>query len=109
MKKYFVLFAAIAMIAGVLLLTGCSSRDADLVGVWTWEEDSSFVTTFNEDGTGTHAIDWTGMGTTFNWSTSGGNINWNYPNHPRVISPYSVSGNVLTLTIEGMGDVRYVR
>jgi len=110
MKKYLAVLAAVALIAGgLLVMSGCSSRDAELVGTWEWDFDSNFVTTFNEDGTGTHAFDWgLGRGTTFNWSTSGSYIVMNYPDHPRMRYGYSISGNVLTFSFVD-GDIHYTR
>jgi len=102
MRKYLMVLAAVALIAGgLLVMSGCSSRDSDLVGVWAWDGDSSITTTFNADGTGTHSMNWTGFGTSFNWSTSGNNIIWNYPNQPRMRTEYNVSNDVWSFT---MGD-----
>ena len=64
MKKFIKLLAVGMILAGAFMLSGCSSRDDALVGTWVWEDDSSWVTTFNADGTGTHAISW-GYGTSF--------------------------------------------
>ena len=97
MRKILMILAAITLLAGALMFTGCSSRDEELVGTWVWELDSNFVTTFNDDGTGTHAITW-GFGTTFDWSTSGRNIVWEYPGHDSLRTEYSISGDVLTIT-----------
>ena len=109
MRKYVVILAAIALIAGGLMLSGCTSRDSDLVGTWEWELDPSFTTTFNSDGSGTHSADWTGYGTRFDWSTPSNNIEWRYPNHPRMRTPYSISGDVLTYTFADGISVRYIR
>ena len=111
MKKFCLFLAAVAMLVlGMVMLTGCASRDEALVGSWSWDLNSDYVTTFNADGTGTHALDWgLGYGTTFRWSTSGRNINWNYPNHPRLVTPYTVSGDVLTMTLADGSQVRYLR
>ena len=113
MKKFSALLLAILMISALFLVTGCGgSRDENLVGRWVWEDAPDFVTTFNEDGTGSHAIDW-GFGTTFEWTTPGNNIRWNYPNHPRMDTPYNIQGDVLTITLEDEGGgavtVRYIR
>jgi len=108
MKKFVKIFAAMLVLAGMLALGGCSSRDSDLVGTWVSNDNPSFITTFNEDGTGTHAISW-GYGTTFNWSTSGSNLVWNYSGHPRMRTGYSISGNVLTFELDGGITMRYTR
>ncbi|MCL2361492.1 MAG: DUF5640 domain-containing protein [Defluviitaleaceae bacterium] len=108
MKKFVVLFAVIALIAGGLMLSGCSSRDDDLVGVWQLQEDATFVTTFNDDGRGEHTVDW-GFGMSFRWSTSRGNLYWNYTGHSRMYTAYSVSGDVLTITMDEGFVMRFNR
>ena len=106
MKKLAAVFLAVIMMA--VMLAGCASRDEALVGRWVFELDPSWVTTFNADGSGTHAISWS-YGTSFQWTTPGNNIRWNYPNHPRMDTPYRISGNALYITL-GDGIVwRYVR
>lgn len=99
MRKLVILCVVIAMVGGAFLLTGCDSHDDDLVGVWTLEGIPGLESTFNADGTGHHVEDW-GFGLTFEWSTSGTRLNWNYPGHARMITPYSISGDVLTLTLD---------
>ena len=108
MRKLVILCLVIAVIGGMFLLTGCDSQDPDLVGVWEFELDSSFVTTFNADGSGTHAISW-GFGDSFRWSTSDNNIYWNYSGHPRLYTRYSISGDVLLITVEDGTVYRYLR
>jgi hypothetical protein len=91
----------------MFVLVGC--RDDELVGRWVWEEDSSFVTTFNDDGTGTHTISW-GFGTSFNWGTpDSGRINWDYPDYAIMYTPYSISGDVLTISMDDGTEYRYIR
>jgi len=107
MKKFLVLLGVISIFSAMVLLTGCDSRDAALVGTWVFEDDSSWVTTFNEDGTGTHALDW-GFGTSFRWSTGGSNINWNYSGHPSMRTPYTISGGVLSITMADGTVFRYI-
>jgi len=108
MRKILMILAAITLLAGALMMTGCSSRDNDLVGTWVWDLDSNFVTTFNDDGTGTHAIDW-GWGTTFEWSTRSNRLYWDYPGHDAVYTEYSVSGDTLTITDASGIDMIYIR
>jgi len=105
MKKCFALLAAIVI---VLMLSGCSSRDYALVGIWSWDGDPRYVTTFYEDGTGTQAIDW-GFGYTFSWSTSGSTLIWNYPGHSRLRSPYNISGDMLTIILDDGSLLRFIR
>jgi hypothetical protein len=99
---------AIATIAVMLLMAGCSNRDDELVGRWVSADDPAWVTTFNADGTGTHTISW-GYGTTFQWSTPNNNIRWNYPGHPNMDSPYRISGNALYITLDDGFTFRYIR
>jgi len=108
MKKVVTFLLAAMALTAVLLMTGCSSRDDDLVGRWVSDDNSAFVTTFNEDGSGTHAISW-GWGTTFQWTTPGSDIMWNYSGHPNMRTGYRIDGDVLYIT---MGDgviFRYLR
>jgi len=108
MRKLLILFSTVALFAGLMFMTGCTQRDSDLVGSWTFEEDAQWVTTFNQDGSGSHTLDW-GFGTTFTWSTSGNNIYWNYPGHERMYTGYSISGDVLTITMADGTRYRYIR
>jgi len=108
MRRLFMLFGTIAMIVGLMILTGCTQRDSELVGSWTSEDNSQWVSTFNADGSGSHTISW-GFGTTFTWSTSRNNIYWNYPGHDRLYTVYSISGDVLTITMADGVIFRYIR
>jgi len=109
MKKLTIIFVLITIVAGMFLLTGCDSQDPDVVGTWRWEHDASLTTTFNEDGSGTHSEDFFEMGTTFRWATSGTRINWNYPGHPRVYTPYTVENDVLQYTLVDGSVLRFFR
>ena len=100
--------ALLAVLVMFVMLAGCASRDEELVGIWVFEADSSWVTTFNADGTGTHALDW-GYGTSFRWTTPSNNIRWNYPNHPNMDTPYRISGNALYITMADGTVFRYIR
>ena len=99
---------AVVMIAAVVFVVGCTSRDENLVGRWVFEESPDWVTTFNADGTGIHAQSW-GYGTSFQWSTRGNNIRWNYSGHPNMDSPYRLSGNTLDITMDDGTVYRYIR
>jgi len=108
MKKA-VTFLLLAMtLTAVLLMAGCSSRDENLVGTWVFDQDSSWVTTFNADGTGTHAISW-GYGTSFQWTTPGNDIRWNYSGHRNMDTPYRISGDALYITSADGSTFRYLR
>jgi len=100
------------MTATLTMVAGCASRDEALVGTWVSEDDPTWVTTFYEDGTGTHTQSW-GYGTTFQWSTPGNIILWNYPGVPNLPTSYRISGNALYFTLEtAVGETityRYIR
>jgi len=109
MKKYLMAFVAAAAFCAVLLLSGCASRDADLVGSWVWQDNPSFVTTFEESGDGNHTISW-GQGTQFTWTTRGGNVYKRFDgSRDRYYLEYSVSGDNLTFYHNGQVLYRYVR
>jgi len=108
MKKLLMLLGAVAIFASLMFMTGCTRRDSGLVGSWTFEQDSQWVSTFNEDGSGSHTLSW-GFGTTFTWSTSSNNIYWDYPGHARMYTVYSISGDVLTITMDDGTRFRYIR
>ena len=80
----------------------------ELVGRWVFENDSSWVTTFYADGTGRHARSW-GFGTTFEWSTSRGNLRWIYPGYAPMNTPIRISGDVLYITMADGAAFRYLR
>ena len=98
-----------AAIAVVMLMTACgANRDEALVGRWVWADNSASVTTFNEDGSGSHTISW-GYGTTFTWTTPGNDIRWNYPGYRNMYTPYRISGNTLYMTLDDGTVFRYIR
>jgi len=108
MKKYLMALAAAIAFCAVLMLSGCGSRDEDLMGTWVFETNPAWVTTFEENGNGRHAISW-GYGTTFTWTTSRGRIIWNYSGHPRMQTEYTINGDVLSITLEGSPVLRMIR
>lgn len=101
---------AFTMIIVMLLMVGCrAGRDNELVGRWVWEDNPDYVTTFEADGTGTHAISW-GFGTTFQWTTLRNNIRWNYPGYPNMYTPFRISGDALYITVYSPRiTYRYIR
>ena len=108
MGKFATGLLAIVAIVVMLSMVGCTSRNDELVGRWIFEDDPAWVTTFNADGTGTHAQSW-GYGTSFQWTTPGNNIRWNYPDYPNMDTPYRISGDALYITIDGGITYRYIR
>jgi len=60
---------AILFVFAILALVGCgtaSGANQNLIGTWVWDEDTTFVYTFNDDGTGIRG--WPGKTSTFTWS-----------------------------------------
>ena len=108
MKKIAVVSLTIAMMMVLLAMAGCASRDDDLVGRWVFEGNADWVTIFNEDGTGTHSQSW-GYGTTFEWTTPGNSIRWDYPGRPAMDTPYRISDGALYITLEDGTTYRYLR
>ena len=82
--------------------------DSELVGRWVFEVDPSWVTTFDADGSGTHAISW-GYGYTFQWTILNDNIVWNYPGHPNMDTPFRIDGDALYITVADGTFYRYIR
>ena len=106
MKKLFILLLSVALMLG---LVACGNNlDEELVGRWVYEDDSDWVTTFNEDGSGRHSISW-GFGDTFEWSTRRDGLYWNYPGYEEMYTQYRISGNALYLTMEDGTVFRYIR
>ena len=92
----------------ISLDTSYGYRDDALVGRWVWDYDSSFVTTFYYDGTGTHAISW-GWGDTFYWDTIFDYLLWLYPGYEEMYTEYHIDGDALYIVM-GDGTVfRYLR
>ena len=106
-KKLMILLLAVMFVFG-LVACGGGDSEHEIVGRWVSEDSSDWVTTFNADGTGTHAISW-GFGTTFEWSIRGSNIRWNYSGHPNMNTPFRISGDALYITIDDGTTFRYIR
>jgi len=79
----------VTMLLAVVVLTGCNS-DHDIVGTWTWDLESSWVYTFDADGTGTlnaGAMSWDISGDVLTITMDGIPMRW----------VYSIAGDTLTL------------
>jgi uncharacterized lipoprotein NlpE involved in copper resistance len=76
MKKTLTLIlTAMILVAGLFILTGCNNNNSSknpIVGQWQYKDYSSYVYTFNEDGTGEYA------GKKFTYKTEGNNISITY-------------------------------
>ena len=84
-----------------------SAEDRALVGRWVFEQNPQFVTTFNANGTGTHAISW-GYGETFRWTVMEDRIRLNHPGYGPMDIMFRLEGDVLYLTDETQ-TYRYLR
>ena len=109
MKKYVMALAAAIAFCAVLMLSGCASRDADLVGTWVHEFDVAFYSTYQANGNGTHSEPWGDYGDTFIWTTSRNNINWNYVGHSRVYTPYVIDNDELRIYYQDGSYERFFR
>ena len=107
-KKIVKSLMTLVTLSFMVFLVACGGRNDELVGRWVFEADPSWVTTFNEDGSGTHAISW-GYGTTFQWTTPNNNIRWNYPGHSNMDTPFRIDGNGLYITMADGTVFRYIR
>jgi len=107
MGTHFWIFAAIIFFA-IFSRSGNYTHDENLVGTWIWEENNAFVSTFNEDGTGSHAVNW-GFGLTFDWIASGYYLFWDYYRIPRMYTRYEIINHALYITIENGRVLRYFR
>ena len=107
MKKFFVFIAAIMLMGGVLLLTGCG-RDGNLVGTWVFDEDPAYSVTFERNGDGSQTSS-SGYSRTFRWTTSGSELVWRYPTYAPLHTEYTVVGDVFTWTDTEGNLRRYTR
>lgn len=100
MKKITSVLLVLLMVLAVFGLVACGSSDnEDLVG--TWESNITLIT-FNEDGTGEWNTDGTGFGMGmitdyFTWSTSSGNLTFEFEDGDTAVNPYTLDGDTLTM------------
>ena len=98
MKKTLTLIvAAMILVAGLFILTGCNNNNNNssknpIVGKWQSKDYSSYVYTFNEDGTG----DYSGM--KFTYKTEGDKISITYDGSTAAFeSTFEIKGNELNI------------
>ena len=95
MKKTLTLIlAAVILVAGLFILTGCnnSSSKNPIVGQWQYKDYSSYVYTFNEDGTGEYA------GKKFTYKTEGDKISITYDGSTAAFeSTFEIKDNQLNI------------
>ena len=108
MKKYFkVLVIALILSISILGLTGCGkekSKKNTIVGKWESKVYSSYVYTFNEDGTGDYS------GVKFTYTTEGNKISIKYDgNSVPFKSTYEIKDNELNIKDSFGNDTIYIK
>lgn len=106
MKRYFkTLLAALVLCISIIGLTGCGKTDKNtIVGQWQSKDYSSYVYTFNEDGTGDYS------GTEFTYTTEDNKISILYKNSTAPFeSTYEINGNELNIKDSFGKDTIYIR
>ena len=108
MKKYFkALLIVSVLFVSIVGLTGCNKEKADkntIVGKWQSKEYSSYVYTFNDDGTGDYS------GTKFTYTTEDDKISIKYENSTAAFeSTYEIKDNELNIKDSFGNDTIYTR
>ena len=107
MKKYLrVLLVALVLSVSVLGLTGCGKKEEKItiVGKWQSKEYSSYVYTFNKDGTGEYS------GMKFTYTTEGDKISIQYEGSTVPFeSTYEINGKELNIKDSFGNDTIYIR
>lgn len=104
MKKYFKgLLIALVLTISILELTGCGNKNT-IVGKWQSKDYSSYVYTFNEDGTGDYS------GTKFTYKTEDNKISITYEGSTAAFeSTYEINDNELNIKDSFGEDTIYTR
>ena len=95
----------LVLVASVFILTGCEKKAEGLVGKWGY---SSFVYTFNEDGTGNYDAAGTIMNFTYEDKGSSVSILYSGNTSPLELN-YRIEGNKLIVTDSFGEDVEYIK
>ena len=106
MKKYIkTLMIVLILTVSVFGLTGCGKeKKVTIVGKWQSKDYSTYVYTFNEDGTG----DYSGM--KFTYTTDGDKISIKYENSTAAFeSTYEIKDNELNIIDSFGNDTLYTR
>ena len=106
MKKYVkVLLIVLVSFIGLVSLTGCGKSDKNpIVGKWQSKEYSSYVYTFNEDGTGDYS------GTKFTYTAKDGKISIKYENSSAAFeSTYEIKDKQLNIKDSFGKDTIYIK
>ena len=103
MKKFKNILAVVVLFAVVTILVGCGAKKG-LVGTWQSKDYSSYVYTFNEDGTGEY------IGMKFTYKTEGNKISIQYENSTVPFeSTYEIKDNELNIKDSFGKDTIYKR
>ena len=105
MKKYFkALLVALVLTVCIFGLTGCGKDKNSIVGKWQSKDYSSYVYTFNEDGTGDYS------GKKFTYTTEDNNISITYEGSTAAFkSTYEIKDNELNIKDSFGKDTFYTR
>ena len=108
MKKNFkVLLIVFLAFVSIIGITGCGKDKASknpIVGKWQYKDYSSFVYTFNEDGTGDYS------GKKFTYTTEENKISITYEGSTAAFeSTYEIKGNELNIIDSFGNDTIYTR
>lgn len=108
MKKYFkLLIITLVLSISILGLTGCGKEKAKkntIVGKWESKVYSSYVYTFNEDGTGDYS------GVKFTYTTEGNKISIKYESSTVPFeSTYEIKDNELNIKDSFGNDTIYIK
>ena len=106
MKKYFkLLLVVLVLFVSIIGLTGCNKENKNpIVGQWQSKDYSSYVYTFNEDGTGDYS------GSKFTYTTDGDKISIKYENSTSAFeSTFEIKDNVLNIKDSFGKDTLYTK
>ena len=107
MKKYFKILSILVVVVIALTFTGCGkgkSNKNSIVGKWQSKDYSSYVYTFNEDGTGDYS------GAKFTYTTDGNKISIKYETSTAAFeSTYEIKDNELNIKDSLGKDTIYTR
>ena len=109
MKKTLTLvLVALLLVSGLFVLTGCKDGNEKnkntIVGKWQSKDYSSYVYTFNDDGTGDYS------GTKFTYTTEDNNISITYDGSTAAFkSTYEIKDNELIIKDSFGKDTVYTK
>ena len=103
MKRFKNIALVVALFVCMTILVGCGAKKG-LVGKWEYKGFSSYVYTFNEDGTGDYS------GKKFTYTTEGSKISIKYDGDTEAFeTTYEIKDNELNIKDSFGEDTIYVR